>query len=341
MSDAEAAAGTRVLLETFAAAGLPRPGPGRGVFLNAVASPALDAEWRRALVCEQTHKGRHDALARLSCDVRVQAGGAFDAGLVLLTKHKAAALAAVARAAAMVAPGGVLACAGARDAGALSVQKRVGATIALEGQRFAAHQRAFWLRRPEALPPVLADWQAEGALRRVAPDGHVAAPGVFAWDRVDEGSQLLADHLPDELAGRVADFGCGWGYLAAEVLRRRHAVASLDLIDAEWSALEAAKANVADPRARFLWRDLATEGGAGPYDWIVTNPPFHAGVGAEPDLGRAVLVAAARALKPGGGLVLVANRQMAYERTLDAHFAARQVLAETPRYKVLLATEVR
>ena len=79
----------------------------------------------------------------------------------------------------------------------------------------------------------------------------MSQPGIFSWDRIDDGSALLARHLPDDLSGAVADFGCGWGYLSREVLARaRWASTRLDLIDAEYRALEAARANLAGSARR-------------------------------------------------------------------------------------------
>ncbi len=332
--------GTAALLETITAASLEIPGRGRAFFLNASDGAGLDEGWRDALVCEQTHKGTHDALRARGFEVRPQIDGTFDLGLIQLSKHKAVSFAAIARGLAMLVPGGWLVCAGPKDAGAGSVGKRLGQEIAGVEHGHGGHQRSFWVRRPAVLPAVCAEWRAGGEPRRVAATGFVSRPGLFAWDKIDAGSMFLADHLPAELRGAVADLGCGWGYLAARLLAERTGIARLDLFDAEWHAVEAARANVgADTRVRVHWADVAAgEVGSGAYNWVVSNPPFHAGVAAEPDLGRTFLGAAARMLKPGGTFVLVANRQMAYERALDAAFRERRVIAENPHFKVLSAT---
>ena len=95
---------------------------------------------------------------------------------------------------------------------------------------------------------------ASPACSRSATARWLSRPGIFSWDRIDDGSALLARHLPDDLAGHVADFGCGWGYLARQMLQP--AVTHIDLIDAEHLALDAARANITDPRASFHWLDL-------------------------------------------------------------------------------------
>ena len=76
----------------------------------------------------------------------------------------------------------------------------------------------------------------------------ISRPGLFAWDRIDPASALLAEQLPPDLAGVAADLGAGTGYLAPEVLRAAPAVAALDLYEAEARALELARTNLARRR---------------------------------------------------------------------------------------------
>ena len=70
------------------------------------------------------------------------------------------------------------------------------------------------------------------------------------------------------------------------------------------------------------------------YDAIVCNPPFHAGRAAEPALGQGFIEAAAKALKAGGRLFLVANRGLPYEPLLRARFAAVEMLADNNKFRV-------
>jgi 16S rRNA (guanine1207-N2)-methyltransferase len=50
-----------------------------------------------------------------------------------------------------------------------------------------------------------------------------------------------------------------------------------------------------------------------------------------------MIMAAARALEPGGRLYLVANRQLPYERVLAKEFRAAGETVRDVRYKVLWA----
>jgi len=214
------------------------------------------------------------------------------------------------------------------------------------------HCRVFWTAPGAVVDSTLqAQWRGADATRII--DGNDAAggsfqtrPGVFAWDRVDAASQLLAAHLPANLQGRVADFGAGWGYLALQVLARCPQVASIDLYEADGRALALADANLASvPDAsrrvpvHLHWQDVAV-GVAERFDAIVCNPPFHAlGRGDRPDLGRAFIAAAAAALNPGGRLWLVANRHLPYEEALGTGFGQVRTVAQQGGFKVIEAVK--
>jgi 16S rRNA (guanine1207-N2)-methyltransferase len=137
----------------------------------------------------------------------------------------------------------------------------------------------------------------------------------------------------------VADFCAGWGFVAAEVAARCPAVSALDLYEADFEALEAAKLNLAaaPQRKEFFWTDLLAEPVERRYDAIVMNPPFHKGRAADPGIGAGMMRAAAKALKPGGRLVMVANRQLPYEAVLKACFASSGEVARDSGFKILSA----
>jgi 16S rRNA (guanine1207-N2)-methyltransferase len=164
---------------------------------------------------------------------------------------------------------------------------------------------------------------------------------MFSHDRIDPGSRLLAGHLPTDLRGAIADFGAGWGFLSAAVLARCPAVKRLDLYEADFESLEAARLNLA-PRAEnrrldFLWRDLLGEPAERRYDAVVMNPPFHRERAADPSIGNGMIRAAGRALKPGGRLLMVANRALPYERVLDEVFAEWRELSRDASFKLFEA----
>lgn len=172
-------------------------------------------------------------------------------------------------------------------------------------------------------------------------EGFVTLPAAFSADAIDPASALLAGAIPTGLSGRIADLGAGWGYLSATALGRAAAITECHLIEAEHDALEAARRNIPDPRARFHWADARTFSDPAGFDHILMNPPFHESRRADPELGRAFIAAAARLLAPRGTLWMVANRHLPYEAALAAAFASVSELAGAPRFKLFRAQRPR
>lgn len=266
-------------------------------------------------------------------------GKNFDAALVLCGRHRGENELRIAEALERVRPGGLILVAGGKDDGVASLRKRVEGLVELEGHMPKHHGIAFWFRRPAEISEPVAALRAGNAETSI--DGRfVAAPGMFSSDRIDAGSKLLAAHLPDKISGAMADFCAGWGFLAAELASRYPKISTLDLYEADFTSLEAAKRNVAATdtlKPRFFWHDLLTEEVPHRYDFIVMNPPFHQKREAEPDMGQRMIRTASAALKPGGRLLMVANRQLPYEKTLAEVFSSYSEVARDGMFKVLEA----
>lgn len=204
------------------------------------------------------------------------------------------------------------------------------------GESAKAHHRRCVVTRPETVTGI-DEAIAGGAPRRVEGLEAWSQPGIFAWDRIDAGSRLLAQALP-ALKGAGADLGCGYGALATVVLGSP-AVTALRLIDLDRRAIEAAQRNVTDPRATFEWADARAAEAGGDLDFVVTNPPFHDGGAEDKRLGQAFIRQAAAMLGKGGVLWLVANRHLPYEAELNAAFKRVRMAADAGGYKVFEAAK--
>jgi 16S rRNA (guanine1207-N2)-methyltransferase len=300
--------------------------PQRAFFLRAELGPFRDT------VAEQSFRPDYLRLKSAGWTVapRLTEGG-HAMGLVLATKHKEENFANLARGWALLADGVMLVCAGSNDDGIPSLEKQAGKVFGLANSLSKFHCRVFWLTKGKTPPPDY--WRSLAEIRTVE-GGWRSQPGIFSWDKIDDGSALLARHLPTDLKGHVADYGCGWGFLAREALARSPNIDNIDLIDAEHLALDAARANVSDPRASFHWLDLTGETAPEKYDAIVCNPPFHTGRASTPALGQSLIEAASKALKSGGRFYMVANRGLPYEALLKTNFASFETLADNNKFKV-------
>lgn len=302
-------------------------------------------------LCEQTFKPWADAFARAGLRVgEAGEGERFDAALVFAPRSRERTRALYARAARLVADGGTILAAQANEQGARSAQADFEALFGASRHVSRRKCRVFWTTHDAARidAALLAAWRALDEVQPILDGRWWSRPGLFAWDRVDAASALLAQHLPTTLAGRVADLGSGYGYLSCEITRRCPRVAALDLFEAEALAIEPARRNLEaagsmrNDALAFAchWHDV-TQGLPSRYDAIVTNPPFHEGRADQPELGRAFIDAAADALEAHGELWLVANRHLPYEATLAARFGRVRGVAEQDGFKVIAAAEPR
>jgi len=329
------------LLHPFRSGALPPAGKGRrALFLGAVPGFRLPDGFEASLHPVQGFRPYFRALEAAGFRVTpLPEGDRFDLSLVLAGRHRGESELRTAEALARTAPGGLIAVAGSKEDGAASLRKRIAGMVELGGQMPKHHGLVFWFQRPEdAL--AMAETLRSGAAGALVEGRFQTAPGMFSHDRIDPASGLLAASLPGTLSGRVADFCAGWGYLASEVAAHCPAVKAIDLFEADFASVEAAKANLAGiegPAIRCFWHDLSAEPVADHYDSIVMNPPFHTERRAEPQLGQTMVKKALAALKPGGRLFMVANRQLAYEQTLAEAASDFRRIVEDRSFKVIEA----
>lgn len=334
------------LMLPFASDALAWQRDARVLFVHARDGWPLRAMPLDRLVCVQDFKPHVDTLQRAGLTVATNVNEKFPLVLLLPPRQRDQARADLARAVQRTAVDGVIVTSMANNEGARSGEADMQRLLGPVHNLTKNHCRVFWATlREETLDRALLDaWLQLDAPRPIAEGRFLSRPGVFAWDRIDAASELLASRLPDDLAGRCADLGAGFGYLSAEALARCPRVTALDLYEADARALELARSNLSnanDPRPTpakldYFWHDV-TVGLPRHYDVIVTNPPFHQGRADLPELGRAFIAAAADALVPGGRLWLVANRHLPYEAILHERFGTLRTVTTERGFKVIEA----
>ncbi|WP_339113535.1 class I SAM-dependent methyltransferase [Thioclava sp. GXIMD2076] len=254
----------------------------------------------------------------------------YAAAVLFLPRAKQEARNALARLCALVAEGGMILVDGAKNDGVDSVLKSLKPLVSPSSAIAKAHGKVF---RFAARRDVLDEWVVQA---QTPTEGFVTTPGVFSADKVDAGSALLAQALPGRLPARMADLGAGWGWLSAQILARE-GVETLDLVEADFAALDCAKQNITDQRASFHWEDVTGFEPAARYSGIVMNPPFHVGHAGDPNLGQAFIRKAASILSLSGKLWMVANRHLPYEDTLRQVFHHVEEIGGNTQFKLFFA----
>jgi len=167
----------------------------------------------------------------------------------------------------------------------------------------------------------------------------VTVPGVFGLGRLDAGTRLLLDHLPTDIVGSVLDFGCGSGVIGAAV-KARVPDCAVTLTDASAFALYAARRTFevnSLSAERIVVSDVFSHVD-GTFDLIISNPPFHQGIATNYEIVSSFFAGCASRLKPGGRVIIVANKFLPYERQMAEALTSPVVVAQNDKFKVLAAT---
>ncbi len=196
--------------------------------------------------------------------------------------------------------------------------------------------RLFFAQKTSSLDAVLQEqWIEEAKPHVISSHGLWAQPGLFSWKKADVGSQLLLQHVPP-LSGKVMDLCCGYGLLAAHIIKTSPEITHLSLVEADSLALDCAAKNTvhfSDVSLHHL--DAVTELLPKHMNAVVCNPPFHTGQSRDVELGQTIVNKACGALTHGGELYLVANRQLPYEHILKEHLREVECLAAQDGFKVI------
>lgn len=165
-------------------------------------------------------------------------------------------------------------------------------------------------------------------------------PGLFGWNKIDQGSALLIAQFQRMLPAikpaqaRLLDLGCGYGYLS--LMTANLPFKERVLTDNNAAALIAAKHNCAvnSLDAKIVATDAGTELET-VFDLILCNPPFHQGFSADGDLTDKFLAGTKRLLAKNGMAVFVVNQFIPLERKAQGLFGKIEVVTQERGFKIV------
>ncbi len=331
------------LFYPFLSGVLDRDSNSRVLFLNAQNHSFLKEFSPKNLTLEQMFKPYANVLEHAGFAIHATLDDAakdFDIAVMLAPKNQIESLYMLARALMAVKTGGMMVMAADNKAGGgrlVNNLKSFGLEHIQSDTRNKA--RVVWARVDGLDMAAIERALNEGAMQLVGDTGFQSQPGIYGWNKIDTGSRLLAQHLTDQLKGRGADFGCGYGYLSRFILDH-HKPKSLALIDADARALAVSRLNCISDECDIVyeWADLtASELPVRMLDFIVMNPPFHEGKASNSDIGAAFIRSAAKSLRRNGRLWMVANNHLPYEPVLNDSFFKVEKIVEAQGFKVFCA----
>ncbi|MBC7004384.1 16S rRNA (guanine(1207)-N(2))-methyltransferase RsmC [Photobacterium sp. BZF1] len=161
-------------------------------------------------------------------------------------------------------------------------------------------------------------------------------PGVFSHGEFDQGSKLLLETLPS-LKGRVLDFGCGAGVIGA-VMKTNNPSIELELCDISALAIASAEETFRENQleATFTATDVYASL-KGPYDYLISNPPFHAGLKTFYAATEDFIAKAPQYLRNEGQLIIVANSFLRYPPLIEESLGSCETTAKNNKFSIYTA----
>lgn len=163
---------------------------------------------------------------------------------------------------------------------------------------------------------------------------------LFSRERLDQGSQLLIEHMPiGEQYRRIVDLGCGNGVLGI-IAASLNPAANLLFCDESHMAIASASENFqhafAETRnVEFRVDDCLQAVAENSQDLVLINPPFHQQHSVGDAIAWKMFKDAQRVLVVGGELRLVANRHLAHHARLKKLFGNCETIAATTKFVIL------
>lgn len=197
-------------------------------------------------------------------------------------------------------------------------------------------------------------------ISRAPRDGHDPSPaaaqvdgievraygGAFAGARLDIGTRLLLENLPDDPTGGspddpFVDLACGTGIVGAW-MATRHPGAHVYSCDQSSVAVASAKAtmlaNGIENRVQVVRDDMLEARPGASASFIALNPPFHSAAAVTDLIAPRMFADVARVLRPGGRLWSVWNSMLKYRPLLENTIGPTQQVARNAKFTVTVST---
>ncbi|WP_234988071.1 methyltransferase [Demequina sp. NBRC 110056] len=170
--------------------------------------------------------------------------------------------------------------------------------------------------------------------------------GAFAGARLDIGTRLMLESLPDALPGGtpddpLIDLACGTGIVGAWIATRHpgvHVHSCDQSAVAVASARATMRANGVQDRVAVVRDDMLGTRPSASASFIALNPPFHSAAAVTDLIAPRMFDDAARVLRPGGQLWCVWNSALRYRPLLERAVGDTEQVARNAKFTVTVST---
>ncbi|MFZ2098098.1 MAG: class I SAM-dependent methyltransferase [Anaerolineales bacterium] len=161
-------------------------------------------------------------------------------------------------------------------------------------------------------------------------------PGVFSYNHLDAGTEMLLSAISISPGDKVLDVGCGYGIIG--MVAASEGAALVHLVDNNLLAIASCNETIAlnhINHTEVFAGDLLNPIGPCMYNLILSNPPFHAGFDVDYQIAHSMIKQSYEALLIGGKLMIVANRFIRYMNLIKDVFGNVSILKESEKFHVL------
>ncbi|WP_062311813.1 class I SAM-dependent methyltransferase [Demequina rhizosphaerae] len=170
--------------------------------------------------------------------------------------------------------------------------------------------------------------------------------GAFAGARLDIGTRLLLENLPDAPVGGtpddpLIDLACGTGIIGAWMATRypgAHVYSCDQSSVAVASAQATMLANGIEDRVTVVRDDMLGARPPASASFIALNPPFHSAAAVTDLIAPRMFADVARVLRPGGQLWCVWNSGLKYRPLLERAIGPTEQVARNAKFTVTVST---
>ncbi|MGB1198836.1 MAG: methyltransferase [Thalassotalea sp.] len=166
-----------------------------------------------------------------------------------------------------------------------------------------------------------------------------ALPGVFSQAKLDVGTKVLLENLPNYSSGSLLDFGCGAGVIAAFIGKNNTEI-TLALTDVSALALASAKETLSiNQLSGDVFPTDSLSNITQKYQYVISNPPFHQGIKTHYQATESFLNGISRHITHKGSLAIVANSFLQYLPIMEKSFTSATKLTQQKGFAIYYASK--